>query len=210
MKKYCAIFLCAYTVSGLSQQAQGFDLNDTMTAAYIEQTNGTYAVCAYDMATATLFQFNGVFIAEEQLPHISPIGSSMCFALGDQPPYVINESDLWKPREENARIYGPIPYPIEEVEPPLIFRTTDKFDVVLGINLRGIFVGFENLGKIQQNIGVSFPPINAEGVVFVSTPEHRESEVLNLINKNTSEQDLPKAEQAGPAYPPQGVGSADP
>lgn len=191
MKPFLCLTLGLWLALVLPIKVSGFEMNAMMEGSYIEQTNGTYAVCAYDLSQLKLFQFKGVVLTKEQLPHVGPMGPGMIFALGDMPEPVVDESNPWKPRTENTYSYGPIPYPIVEVDPPLVFCTTDLGDIVLGIKVRGIFIAFDNLGKKEQNRGDAFPRINAESVVYVSPPKHRRAEISDLIatiiNNKTSE-----------------------
>lgn len=154
--------------------------------AYLEQTNGMFAVCAFDRAKRKLFQFKGVFISKSQLPAVSVMRPNLIFASGSGPQAVSNAPAEWKPRPEDLYHYGGIPYPVEEMDPPLELCRTEQSDVAVGFRLRGRFFAVKNLGKMEGYQSNEVAVHESKGrlqMLWVEPPKQRENDIKDFVRK---------------------------
>ena len=173
-----------YMTAGASES----EVSVQQDTAYLEQTNGMFAVCVFDRSKATLFRYKGIFVSKEQLPSVSIMRGNLIFASGDRPKGVTNSPAMWKPRSEDLYNYGKIPYPIEEVDPAFELCKTDRSEAVVGFRIRGRFFAVKSIGKMggEGDQDRKIPILNAKGrlqVLSVRLPQHRENEVKDFIRK---------------------------
>ena len=155
-----------------------------MEPAYVEQTNGLFAVCAFDRTKRVLLKYKGVVISKAQLPLVRMTHPNFVFALGTRPNMVSNVPPVWQSRQEDLYHYGEIPYSIEEIDPSFELCKTETSEVVVGIRLQSRFYAVENLGKLEHVQGVKLPFYEAKGrlhVLSIQMPKHRENEVKDII-----------------------------
>ncbi len=86
--------------------------------AYIEQKNGTFAICAFDGAKDTIFKYRGLFISKQELPEVSIIRPQLIFARDKNERKDAGWAEQWSPRQEDLYLYGEIPYSVQVVDPP--------------------------------------------------------------------------------------------
>lgn len=152
--------------------------------AYIEQTNGLFAVCAFDRATGKLLRYKGVVVSREQLPVVSAMRPNLIFAAQESRPAKANQVDSWKPRQEELFNYGPVPYPIIEIDPPIQLFITESSELAIGIRLRDRFYAFSVIRPPVDIQKANLPILDAKLrllVLPVPQPDHRCREIGDIL-----------------------------
>lgn len=154
--------------------------------AYLEQTNGMFAVCAFDRAKGKLIQYKGVFISKSQLPPVSVMEPNLIFALGSEPQPLSDAPAAWNPQPEDLYHYGRIPYPVEKIDPSLELCRTEQAEIAVGFRLRGRFFAVKNLGKMEGYQSNEVAVHESKGrlqILWVEPPKHRESDIRDFVRK---------------------------
>lgn len=168
------------------------DQQGTLKAAFIEVTNGVFAVCQFDQKRGVLQRWNGVFVSKDQLPDVSRLrGGTIVFALGDRPtiPSDTKNPAAWNPSIEYFYEYGEIPYPIEVVDPDLVCYRDSHSELHVGFYFRNRFYSVTNLGTNALTESIQIKDIKKvfhqlppwPEVVEIDSPPHREGEVQSIL-----------------------------
>jgi hypothetical protein len=180
--KFATLFCVVYALSVASRAAEPALV---LEPAYVEQTNGLFAVCAYDRTTGIMFRYKGVFISKEQLPAASIMRPNLIFASQTTRESATNAVDSWNPRQEDLYNYNTMPYPIEDIDPAIELCKTAASNVVLGVRLRERFYAFETLESPVNLKKVNLPIHDAKShyvVVPVHCPDHRGNEIKAVLD----------------------------
>lgn len=160
---------------------------------FIAQTNGMLAVCALDHGRSVLLRLKGMEIDRSQLPQTD---RSCVYELGERPSV---SSNSWKMPKDYHHFYGKIPYPVEDIDPPLSSYWDSNGSLLVGVRFGGRFYTMKNLGQVPRNaaatkaIGIQ-PPLN---VTEVKLPQHRRDD-LETFSKKQQTKYSPAERDNGP------------
>jgi hypothetical protein len=188
-------FLAVIVAFSCVSAAQGADAERKLALqpAYIETTNGLFSVCAFDRRDGVLLRYKGVFISRTNLPPVSIMRrSALIYAMGERPPRDAQVADPWRPKPEDMYIYGGIPYPVKDIDPPLALCRTGEGDVFLGVRIRSRFYAITNAGEVARTqlpgVAVHDSAGNRLSVITATQPKHREKEISTLIQSLRSKE----------------------
>ena len=160
--------------------------------AYIETTNGLFSVCAFDRRDGVLFRYRGVNITSTNLPPVSITQPVLVYAMGERPPRDAQAAYPWRPKPEDMYVYGEIPYPVKDMDPPLALCRTGEGDVFLGVRIRSRFYAITNVGEVARTqlpgVAVHDSAGNRLSVITATQPKHREKEINTLIQSLRSKE----------------------
>lgn len=185
MKSYRCLAMIWMCITLFGVNSRGADPDPVLEPAYLEQTNGLFAVCAFDRATGKLLRYKGVYISREQLPAVSAMRPNLIFAAQDTRPANTNRADSWKPQREELYNYGPVPYPIEDIDPPVELCKTESSELALGVRLRDRFYAFSVFKSPVDIQKVNRPILDAKSrllVLPVPQPDHRGDEIGTVLD----------------------------
>ena len=175
------IVICVMMIfisSGQAADDSVLNSHTNLQPAYVEQTNGLFAICAFDPDSATLLRFIGVEVSRDHLPKMGPVHGTLVFALGQRPPRDPKDPAGWKPRPQDLYHYGDIPYPITDVDPPIEYGIDREGNLLMGVRLRGVHYAIHRVKN--PSLKKDVPKRYWSKVIHIEPPAHRSKELEEL------------------------------
>lgn len=141
--------------------------------AFIANTNGTFHVATFDPDKRVLLRWNGVQVQRHDLPKASIRRSVRIYEMGERPVYDRNSPEALNPPPEYYHHYGPLPAPIEDIDPPVEARKTGQGEVFLGFFDGRRFYAVTNLGAVATSDRLR----SCARIIHISIPENRADEI---------------------------------
>ena len=189
------LLLCVMTLT-VSCRAAESQSAKLIWPAYIAATNGAFAVCQFDPERKVLLRWQGVYISSNQLPQAGPNRDILIFDSGTRPPVDRSEPGMIRTPKGFYHHYGEIPYPVEDIDPPLEYCLDPEGSLLVGFRMRGTFYAI----MVEKSPSLKQIPVTKHWskVTEVSLPAHRQSDLENVkgkLLKNVERESL-----LGPAY----------
>jgi len=174
------LFLCGMKLA-VSCHAAEPQSAKRLQPAYVATTNGTFAVCQFDPERKVLLRWQGICISSNQLPQTGPNRDVLIFDSGTRPPIDRSKPGMIRTPKGFYHHYGAIPYPIEDIDPPLEYCMDAEGSLLIGFSLRGTFYAImtEKAPSLKQMPSTKY----WSKVVKVSLPARRQSDLDNVKGK---------------------------
>ena len=182
MRHLSLVFMLLVFCSGsLQTSAAGERGRRADEPVYIEETNGLFSVCQFVAGTNTIHKWKGVYVPETEVSAIGPYRFGLVYRYGERP----------KQGSNPFHHYGVIPYPVEDMDPPIESCLAEDGTLLLGFKyLHGTFYAIEKVDKPELKGQV--PKKNWSKVIRVEVPKHRAQEAKNFLREVVKEKDVGK------------------
>ncbi len=151
--------------------------------AYIEESDGRYSICESDQENGVLLKWKGVRIPQKWLPQFVPERKSV--SAGSESVRYIYKRGRGKSQEAPivSLLYGPIPFPVREVDPPMLCgMSLSRNDLLVGFFLRGEFFIITQIKQPRMKVRLKTydwcPPYH-----FIDVPLHRKDELKKRLSE---------------------------
>lgn len=158
-----------------------------MALAYVATNNSMFAVCSYDKDNARLLRWHGVNIERSALPITSDLRQDMVFDWGEHPAKGMTSTvalSTWDVSSEWRHSYGPVPFPIMDVEPALSAWPLEHGTVGIGVRGHNRFFVFCETTLLFTNVASRSWTVLETGsvsLVRVKPPSHRQEEISDFL-----------------------------
>ncbi|NLC82316.1 MAG: hypothetical protein GX748_14150 [Lentisphaerae bacterium] len=174
------LFLCGMTLA-VSCRAAEPQSAKRLQPAFMATTNGTYAVCQFDPERKVLLRWQGICISSNQLPQAGPNSDVLIFDRGTRPPIDRSAPGMIQTPKRFYHHYGEIPYPVEDIDPPLEYCLDTAGRLLIGLHQRGTFyaIMLDEAPLLKQMPTTK----HWSKIIEVSLPTHRHRDLENVKGK---------------------------